>query len=295
MVNRYNLQRLNLPGMQAYSGSAFDHDVEGSINAEVHSHPFNYINFEHEVTGEIHTRFGILVAGNLQRYNLAKYNLPGIHTQTVDFTHDAFGVFTALAGARIYMNFLHHVNGEIHNEAVLNLQTSFEHLLDGYIHSHVVPHVHLILAHEVEGNLTALVGMGKDLNLAHSVGGEFKHDVYVGKVMNVVDLENSGNFNSRVHVSKVMNVRHTVLGDIEAFVSMGLSRYAQFVINVTIPPGGEIRIDSLTFRVTRGIEDIFWAFQGEWVFLNRDTIQINLAAQSGTRVDGEVIYDARFI
>lgn len=64
---------------------------------------------------------------------------------------------------------------------------------------------------------------------------------------------------------------------------------------ITLPPGGELRIDSGTFRVTLDGENILYAQAGDWINLSRELLYLDIESATGGQLQGTLIYTERFL
>ena len=66
------------------------------------------------------------------------------------------------------------------------------------------------------------------------------------------------------------------------------------VFQLTIPPGGELRIDSGLFTVLLDGENVLYAQSGDWVEVSRDLLRLTVESASG-RLEGQLIYTERYL
>ena len=66
-------------------------------------------------------------------------------------------------------------------------------------------------------------------------------------------------------------------------------------ISVSVPPGGELRIDSDRFTVTLNGENILHLQSGYWPKLSRDLVQMTIDSGSGGVLSGEIVYAERWL
>ena len=64
---------------------------------------------------------------------------------------------------------------------------------------------------------------------------------------------------------------------------------------VTIPPGGELRIDSDTFRVLLNGENVLDKQSGDWLMLSRDLLYLDIESAIGNGLSGNLIYTERYL
>jgi hypothetical protein len=66
-----------------------------------------------------------------------------------------------------------------------------------------------------------------------------------------------------------------------------------FLIDISIPPNAEIRIDSEYFTVTLGSTNILHRHFGDWINISRDTLEVMVSSDG--RIDGQILYMERFL
>lgn len=69
----------------------------------------------------------------------------------------------------------------------------------------------------------------------------------------------------------------------------------QAIITIAIPPGGELRIDSDTFRVILDGENILYAQEGDWINLSREVLYLDIESATGGTLEGSITYQERYL
>lgn len=69
----------------------------------------------------------------------------------------------------------------------------------------------------------------------------------------------------------------------------------QAIITIAIPPGGELRIDSDTFRVLLDGENILYAQEGDWINVARDVLYLDIESSTGGALEGSINYQERYL
>lgn len=91
-------------------------------------------------------------------------------------------------------------------------------------------------------------------------------------------------------------LRECVLGETLSMLSeAGLQGTDEVSISVIIPPGGELRIDSETFRVLLDGQNVLHAQQGAWIKLSREVLYIDIEAATGGELVGGLLYQERWL
>ena len=69
----------------------------------------------------------------------------------------------------------------------------------------------------------------------------------------------------------------------------------QTVLQLTIPPGGELRIDSELFLVLLNGENALHTQSGDWINVSRDLLRLIIESASGGQLRGQLIYTERYL
>lgn len=118
--------------------------------------------------------------------------------------------------------------------------------------------------------------------------------VWAGKVMPFgADLEDrmraaafaSKNILSSLSVSEVATTS----------ASAGTQSSERTTVTITIPPGGELRIDSDTYRVILDGENALHAQEGDWIKLAREVLYLDIETASGGPLEGSITYQERYL
>lgn len=66
-------------------------------------------------------------------------------------------------------------------------------------------------------------------------------------------------------------------------------------LQLTIPPGGELRIDSELFLVLLDGENALHTQSGDWINVSRDLLRLIVESASGGQLRGQLIYTERYL
>lgn len=78
-------------------------------------------------------------------------------------------------------------------------------------------------------------------------------------------------------------------------VNAGISQDFVVTFNVSIPPGGELRIDSENYTVTLNGENVLYAQSGYWPILSRELAQMTIDSGTGGEMTGEIVFAERWL
>lgn len=78
-------------------------------------------------------------------------------------------------------------------------------------------------------------------------------------------------------------------------VNAGISQDFVVTFNVSIPPGGELRIDSENYTVTLNGVNVLYAQSGYWPILSRELAQMTIDSGTGGEMTGEIVFAERWL
>lgn len=67
------------------------------------------------------------------------------------------------------------------------------------------------------------------------------------------------------------------------------------VVQVTIPPGGELRLDSENFSAMLNGENVLHAQSGDWINISRELLRLLVESSTGGALEGQLIYTERYL
>lgn len=67
------------------------------------------------------------------------------------------------------------------------------------------------------------------------------------------------------------------------------------VVQITIPPGGELRLDSATYSAILDGENALHAQAGDWIKISRELLRLIVESSTGGALDGQLIFTERYL
>jgi len=151
----------------------------------------------------------------------------------------------------------------------------------------------------LQGNIGASVHLGKDIPENVLVGGNINGSTHIGKML-YESVTVDGAVDSLTHAGKIifldgMNIDARIHG----IVQVALRRYRTFFIDMDIPPGAEIRINSSnkTVMMLHGGQaiDIRPWYDGDWIKFDRNTVRLYVENEGLQMLLGDVIYNDAWV
>lgn len=229
------------------------------------------------------------------QFNLKNFNIDSDQYQYMRFSRRGTMRFQAIVGASVIRPFFRKGRVIFHNSTIVSVALPFNRSSRLYFQSTIIPHK---ITRVMRNSLVRFLGnfeAGKDMNHTRLGQSNFNTRLHAGKVLHTVRKLRTL-FNTRIHIGKRVQLpKRTHWMMFDGIVAMGLVHYAVATINVSIPPGGELRIDSNAFTAMLEGENVLHEYHGQWVHFDRNTSSLIIHAGTGGELDGELLYNWRFI
>lgn len=145
-----------------------------------------------------------------------------------------------------------------------------------------------------EDAIRAIVEGSQNSNIVTTLAEALEKVVYGSKIMS-----NSASFQdvliADTYGVKDIQVTHIVNEVLTSMLDASSQLTEVTRINITLPPGSEIRIDSETFRVLMDGDNYLYAQEGDWLTLTRELLYFDIESASGGSLVGTVIYTERYL
>lgn len=165
-----------------------------------------------------------------------------------------------------------------------------------------------------DGNLLNSCKMNANVCIIFNEEDMLENTTYGSRNENIVEILSDDLF-KKVHGGKTIPYAISFADGVEPYTYGVMDRYTDWMFNevltslmeaesqtteivrvdIRIPPGSEIRIDSETFRVLLDGENILYAQNGDWLTLNRDLLYIDIESATGGSLEGTIIYTERYL
>lgn len=136
--------------------------------------------------------------------------------------------------------------------------------------------------------------LGKDLPAALEGSAALQGSVWASKDMPVPEAFKSG-------LMGTARGSKDLLGDLLAAAVLttsaeaGIQSRDRAVFQITIPPGGELRIDSGLFTVLLNGENALHTQEGDWVELSRSLVRLTVECARGGGLEGQIVYQEGYL
>ena len=231
----------------------------------------------------------------LGRYNLARYNIPTDKIQYVDFVYESKNIIECVVGARVDMDFMHFTTAQFIHDLTLNMMLPRVLSFNAVINQSGSMFMGHTAIFDSKSEFMASIHASKTMNEAVEYAAQIDGKTHLGKIIHTAAAFVDNDIRASVYLGKYMNFIHNIPVMIVGLVEIGMTRYFTFTLMTTIPPGGEIRIDSSVFTALRGQENILHEYSGDWIHLVPGTKKLIIESISGGNLDGLILYNARYL
>lgn len=172
------------------------------------------------------------------------------------------------------------------------MKSSFEAV--EYLRNSCKMNANINLAFTVGEVLFAAANGSQNKNIIAALTDELQKIVYAGK-----NISGSGSFSDTL-ISAITGVKNIQLSQVvnevlTSSMDAGSQTMETVRIDITLPPGSEIRIDSDTYRVLLDGNNILYAQSGDWLTLARELLYVDVESASGGTLEGLMIYTERYL
>jgi hypothetical protein len=227
---------------------------------------------------------------------LTPYNLPKHKGRILSFSREISAEFDAVVGLRQFKAFqrraasIVRVRAELHILLPRKVRIANKIACISEMSSTVLRPLKRAVC-----NVLADITAAKDMNTARTYEARFDAGLEAGKRMGFERGINAETLGVSI-LSKLMYLRRKLHGFINArILAKNLAVYADSAINVEIPPGGALILDSEAFTALLGEENALCGYNGDWLNLFRETVCVKLEAGTGGELEARLVFQERFI
>ena len=155
----------------------------------------------------------------------------------------------------------------------------------------------LIVLFDSSTDLTNKTSIIKNIEAFYNYLCELKNKVYVGKDFEIYG--NDSNFKSVLDVilsfAKDIKTAEVLTELLNSIISTVILDTESCEILVTIPANSTLEIHTDTYDVFLDGVNIIHLHNGDWIFLDRDVISVDIDTGTGGQLQGQLLYDERYL
>ncbi len=228
-----------------------------------------------------------------RRYSLARYSI-NREARTVEIAERFSGTLGAVAGAAVPVELR-----ERFAEALLGSARGTVSVVSGLsagdsLGAAVRMSADVLVAATLGETFRVSAYGQKDLPAALSAGEGLRARIWAGKDI-PTGLEPAERLDGRISGSKNIIAALSGFEVLTSLPEASAQTTERAVFQLTIPPGGELRIDSELFTARLDGENVLHAQSGGWITLSRSLLRLTVESASGGGLEGQLIYTERYL
>lgn len=252
--------------------------------------------FSGALQGSFVGRHGETAKPSYKAYSLLRYSINPGERSGIKTEHVFVETLNAVAGSAVPIHAEMNVSGTLTGELRCTVSVNSEFIAPSELFADAEMNANICEEPEFSEKLQQTSAGSKNIWLSDDYFDELKSNTYGSKNIYMNQMQTlQGTLLGRLRGSK--NIRYAaVLSDVLMALPEAVTQETDTLsITIAIPPGGEVRIDSDTYRVTLNGQNILYAQSGDWVFVSRDLLRLNIESTTGGSMSGNMIYTERYL
>lgn len=152
----------------------------------------------------------------------------------------------------------------------------------------------LWLREEMSEQTQAQVGFGQDIYLIAQQESQAQAQVDVGCDI-LFEMDEQATALAMAGIGCDIYISLTVPALMNAQVSSYIIEDLFAFLDVTIPPGGTLVVDSENYNVLLNGQSVIWVHSGDWVRINPETMLLSVSSAVGGNLENKILYTERFL
>lgn len=231
---------------------------------------------------------------NDRRYSLARYSV-NQETRTVEIAENFSETMGAVAGAAVPVEFRGRFAETLHGSArgtvsVISTFRAFSGLF-----TRAKGSADVITRAAFSGALQGSIYAQKNTPAALSVMEELAAQVWASKDIPAAPLVLADSLTAGTAGSKNIPASLSVSEILTSLMEATSQTTERTTLQLTIPPGGELRIDSELYLVFLNGENTLHTQSGDWIHISRSLLRLIVESASGGQLQGQLIYTERYL
>lgn len=145
-----------------------------------------------------------------------------------------------------------------------------------------------------ESSLNSKSAFVKDIHVVEPLSDVLNCTPYAGKNIHFSESL-SAKLKNKTTAVKNLVVAQVSTDILNSTVSTVILENIIFKANVTIPPDGTLEIRSDTYDLFLNGENILHLQEGDWIFLDRDVVTLQVDSGTGGELEGRILYNERYL
>lgn len=228
-----------------------------------------------------------------RRYSLAKFSV-NLETKTIEIAETFSEALNSVAGVAIPVDVRERYAGAVQGYtrgtiSVVSTMSATEALSSAVkMSANIV--ARFTAAERLAAEVEAIKNLRAALASADSLAAAVQGSKHIPTIVAAYEALNANGSASKNICTAF------VAADILTAIMDATSQTAEVVLmQVTIPPGGELRLDSDVFLAMLDGENVLYAQSGDWINVSRELLRLIVESATGGALEGQIIYTERYL
>lgn len=231
---------------------------------------------------------------NDRRYSLARYSV-NQETKTVEIAERFSETMGAVAGAAIPVDFRGRFADALQGTVQGTVSVISTFLALSGLFTAAKASADVITRAVFSDALQSSLYAQKNMPTAVAVLEELSARVWGSKDITAAPLDLADRLTAQTAGSKNIPAPLQASEILTSIMEAASQTTERTTLQLTIPPGGELRIDSELFTVLLDGENALHTQSGDWINISRNLLRLIVESASGGQLQGQLIYTERYL
>lgn len=227
------------------------------------------------------------------KFNLTKFNLAD-NVKLLNFSRNNVENIDCVAGDKIQLNFRRKFHEKIESDVELHILVLCKRQLVEDIQTSVDLKKYMLMQRKVKERIKNVSIVVKNIRFIKHPTENIETILHLGKLLTFGVISEERLNIKKLNAGKYIWYKRDFSEVIKSETLASRTKHKSFIIDTTIPPGGEIRINSDVFTATLGLQNILHEYHGDWLHFTRASQNLSISHVGGGELLVQVIYNERF-
>lgn len=143
-------------------------------------------------------------------------------------------------------------------------------------------------------DITGIYMIGSNYHLHYIFDTQVENNSYFGKNISASSLF-VGDIHQKTCIGKNIFVDGNITEIVSCITDVSVLEKEILSLNITLPPNTEVKIDSEQFTVLLQSQNIIQTHKGDWIYLDRDLVDLRIDSGTGGMLIGKLLYKERYL
>lgn len=227
------------------------------------------------------------------RFNLSRFSL-GSQDNSIPIKVEFTDELKQVAGIAVPVQTTMFLNDVMRGNlrGAITMRASFESA--GAMFASCEMNANIIIGFDEHDNVAGVIFGSQNSNIIATLSDDLRSRLHGSKIMPYA-AQLRDEMRARAHGVKNVKADHVLNEVLTSMMSASSQTTEVTRIDITLPPGSELRIDSETYRALLDGNNVLYAQNGDWLTLARELLYIDVESATGGSLVGTIIYTERYL